>query len=315
MQPVLGKLCHRSTVWRHENGEVKTKPKPSGHQLESFVLFAGAAIDLQNSGKPVTFENIFNGPQQGSHGLKYHKVPDELYRKLVRSGFSPQLLVISTCELFQINFRKGVGPGSKSKEKLAAQHARLLAADSGSQLLRDADEREKQHVIGRPVLVSQRDRQNNPTDADELTGTASTDYNPDEFAATIDEALGWREPSEHEAKATAETLQSRLKAPKRWRRNAASSLPFRGGVTIGRKMVNWWRRSKTEKFLACVVFLQSLVLNPATLSPDLPFGQPIARPAKLVSPLLNKRLLDGLRRRRAAAGCQTIPQLPPASPA
>jgi len=285
MQPLLGKMCARSTVWRRENGKVK-KAKPSGSLLETFVLFSGAAIDLFNAGQKVTIENILDGPPQGSLGLKYHRVPKKLFDRLSKSGFSPQLLAIATCALLPPNYRRGVGPGSRSGN-LNAQHEKLLNDKAGSEMWRIAFEKEESHMIGRPSIARKDGGNAKANEIVQLDSTnESSSFDWEKELEEIDKRNNWREPTDGKVQ---KPSKQPLKGLVYCERNGASAFPFRGGATIDRKMVSWWRRKNQKKYVECLAFIRSLLVNGRELIPRIPDG-PVSRPAYLISPILARSL-------------------------
>lgn len=242
---------------------------------ETFILFAGAVIELQNTKGYCAYGDVFfNGVRQGRAGFRYYKVPDALYKKLVGSKFPPQLLAVVVSDLIPLNLITRGGRHTSFKKDIPAKVKNL----TGQQILQNEDD----HAKGRPI---QKFGSLNSAD-DIVTADSSCEI---DFEA-MDERLGFREPNETPQSQSARRL---LLLPNK-KGTPVHRIEFHGNVKISRRMACYWRNDCRRDYNRCRKFIQSLLKSPA---PDKPFYE---NKIMTLAPLANERINQIWKKRRAA---------------
>ena len=245
-------------------------------QTESFILFAGAVIELQNTKGYCKYEDVFNGVRQGRAGFRYYKVPDTLYKKLAESNFPPQLLAVVVSDLIPLNLITRGGRHTSNKKDLPAKVKNLT--------WRQIVENERDHAAGRPI---QKFRRLNSAD-DIVTADSTCEIN----FAEMDERLGFRDPNE--------TLQSQsarrlLPLPNnKEKKTPVHRIVFHGNETISCRMACYWRNDCRKEYNRCRKFVESLLIKPAPLAPYSDSLPPT------LAPLVNEKINQYWKKRRAA---------------
>ncbi len=312
---IFGKPLHRSSIWRRNKRPTQwSKPAPApktvwrkgrkflvprngGRPLASdnyaatFLLFSAAVVDLWNAqGEIREHWEIFEGPRQGELGFKYRAAKPEILLALSNSGFPPPMLAVATCDLFaeHLLFKGNAGPGSKmSKLDLAARKLAILRAGPGSVEFGKAFAQERNYVVG-DALATARQPARQPT-----TGISSG-----LIATDADAVRMWQDQQAElgdDAEIQEETEPGRkLVAGRRKTFRSISSIPFAGGIRIGRRAASYWRNKKPAAYRMCVEFVLRQCATPPVGTAS---GGVVCRPARIVSAALDALLLQGLRKR------------------
>lgn len=291
MQHKFGKPLHRSTKWRQanapeyefvveveRNGKVERKAKiKRGRRFsedaltETFILFAGAAIELQNTKGYCDYGDVFNGVAQGTMGFRYYKVPGDIYKKLVESKFPPQLLAVVVSDLIPLNLKTRGGRHTSVKLDFQGKVKQLPWPQ--------VFENENDLSSGRP---NQKFRSLNSAD-DIVTAESSCEMN----FAEMDERNGWHEQNETSPSQPAQ----RLLHIRKEKGTPVYRIPFHGGFGISRRMACYWRNDCRREYNRCKKFIgEALLKNPA---PVAPYSERVATYA----PLLNAKFNEYMKQR------------------
>jgi len=257
MQHKFGKPVHRSTQWRRKKAfdcELVPGSKKRGRsssdevQTETFILFAGAVIELQNTNGYCDYGEVFNGVAQGVMGFRYSKVPDEIKKRLVESMFPPQLLAVVVSDLIPLNLITRGGRHTSVKKDFRGKVKSLTLG----QVL----ENEDNLASGRPNLQF-----NPPNSAGDIV-TDDLIYETD--FAEIDERLGWHEPNETPPSPPVQ----RLLPLRREKGTPVHRIMFHGGIEISRRMACYWRNDCWSEYNRCRKFIvEKLLKKPAPVAP------------------------------------------------
>jgi hypothetical protein len=232
-------------------------------ETESFILFAGAVIDLQNTRGEVFYSEIFIGEKQGVAGFVYHKVPKSLFELLVESNFPPQLLAVAVSDLVPLDKITRGGAGSSDATNLKAKAMQIVNAGLDSSMTKeqkDAFNRrlEKMREKSQDNAAGRREEKSYSGDDWDKTGALEINY-----ALATDLLNGWLEPEDNK-------VISKLKeqSKPRIKGTPVHQIDFRGGMKISRRMACYWRKSRADEYFACVAFLAKLLTAPAPTSPS-----------------------------------------------
>ena len=291
MQHKFGKPLHRSTEWRRDKtpepefvverkirGQVvRELKKKRGRRLsddvqtETFILFAGAAIELQNTKGYCDYGEVFNGVAQGVMGFRYYKVPEKIYGQLVKSNFPPQLLAVVVSDLIPLNLITRGGRHTSVTMDIPAKVKHL----TWQQVL----ENESDHASGRPNLKFS--SLNSADDIVTADSTCEMDF------AGIDERLGWHESMEAPQ---SPPVQRHLPIRKK-KGTPVHRIMFHGGIKISRRMACYWRNDCRREYNRCRNFIaEKLLKEPAPVAPYL-------ERVVTYGPLLNAKFNEYMKQR------------------
>jgi hypothetical protein len=256
MQHTFGKPLHRTTEWRRVKGCFDVEPgrKNLGRGVcddyltETFILFAGACIELLNTKGYCSFPDVFNGERQGNAGFRYHKVPDKLFKRLVESKFPPQLLAVVVSDLIPLNLVTRGARHTSIKKDIPAKVKNLT--------LRQILDSERDHAVGRPIQ-----KFSSLNSADDIVTADSTCE--EDFYEGMDERLNWHEPNETPLNQSARRLLPKHKM----KGTPVYRIPFHGNQTISRRMACYWRNDCHLQYNRCKKFIKRLLKSSA---PDAP---------------------------------------------
>ena len=282
MQHKFGKQLHRSTEWRRN--KTPEYEKKRGRRLsddvltESFILFAGAAIELQNTKGYCDYGEVFYGVAQGVMRFRYYKVPDDIKKQLVESNFPPQLLAVVVSDLIPLNLITRGGRHTSDKKDFLGK-VKCLTSE---QLL----ENESDLSSGRPI---QKFKSLNSADT---ILTNSSIYDPEieeikklreillqkiEAGQSIQEIKKWATSNEFNLPANFESvLESFHKSDpnrshgKRKKGTPVHRIMFHGGIEISRRMACYWRNDCRREYNRCEKFIvENLLKKPPPVAPFL----------------------------------------------
>jgi hypothetical protein len=322
---IYGQKYHRNTFRNWSIASDKGRAcGPKGDDL-SFVLFTGACISTWNKERKdgerrITYYEIFNKEAVAPRGQKYRYpyVPADLRKKLEKSGFPPPLLAVACCDIMPLNLLTKGERYSFSKQAFSAMLHRLAAMPDGKRLaIEIAKAHDQAGEWGRNDIVQQSgagqaiEISNAHFRGDTLGKTRNftslillgdseeeaerqcaafleADWNPDDFAADMDERLGWKEPGE--AKVEPQPVTARQSNPEKVRvpGTKVHNIPFHGDAHISRRMACYWRgktsKPRHEEYLRCCTFIRSLLKRPW---PTAPSTEGMASTVPLFNALLN----------------------------
>jgi hypothetical protein len=289
MQHEFGKPLHRTTCWRRKNtpkhefvvehkmrGQVLREfRKKHGRRLsedaltESFILFAGAVIELHNTKKYCDYGEVFDGVAQGVMGFCYYKVPEENYKQLVESKFPPQLLAVVVSDLIPLNLITRGGRHTSVKKDFRGKVKEL----TWEQVL----ENESDHASGRPIqkFSSLNSANNVVTDNDGIGEQSGQESLKEQLAKKIlarDEPLknikewavsvGIKLPNNFDSRVAEHFKISKKKG------TPVHRIMFHGGIEISRRMACYWRNDCREEYNRCQKFIvENLLKTPAPVAP------------------------------------------------
>lgn len=311
MQHGFGKPCNRTTLWRRAKAAAKILPLPdkngkdkgrlkrgrafsNDRETESFLLFSGAVIDLQNTRGEVFYSEIFIGEKQGAAGFVYHKVPKSLFDRLVESNFPPQLMAVVVSDLIPL-------------AKITDRRRRLFV-NLDSRKNETDGENENSRIERR---IKQNEYRNEKA-SKFFAGAAGKDFIPlhklkNEVAADGDgidwedmeerlARVGWSEPNIPPAPAPLRFMP--IKPVKGTR---VQRIDFRGGLEISRRMACYWRNDCRREYNRCRDFVKGLIKTRTPLRPNYGFENLAANDksiTKRFSDLLNDKSFTARQRAR-----------------
>ncbi len=304
MQHAFGKPCNRTTLWRRakaaerdasfrvkKNGKLVEKLGrgfSNDRQNESFILFAGAVIDLQTTRGEVFYSEIFIGEKQGMAGFVYHKVPKSLFDRLVESNFPPQLLAVVVSDLIPL-------------AKITDRRRRLFV-NLDSRENETAGETENSRIERR---IKQNEYRNEKA-SKFFAGAAGKDFIPlhslknevqdaqaDDEWKLMEERIdrSWSEPN-----TTPAPLPLRYVPIKPVKGTPVHRIDFRGGMEISSRMACYWRNDCRREYNRCREFIKGLLKSPAPLRPNYNFENLAANDKSIT-----KRFLDLLNNKSLSA--------------
>jgi hypothetical protein len=232
----------------------------SDYQNESFLLFTGAAIALQNENGACSYSEVFTGEKQGMAGFVYHKVSESLFKRLAESKFPPQLLAVAVSDLIPLDYIHRGGSGSANAEHLKAKAARIVrdGLDSGmtktqidnfNRRMKKEWDKLQDHAAGRVG-----ERSYSPAVHDFENRRDGIDF------FEMDKRNAWLDEGEAEAIARLENEDdSETISKNRIEGTRVHQIDFRGGLKISRRMACYWRKTRADEYYACVAFLAKLL--------------------------------------------------------
>jgi hypothetical protein len=235
-------------------------------QTESFLLFAGAVIEIQNKNQFCDYAAIFQ-TERGQR--KYHPVSPEIYKKLVDSLFPPQLLAVAVSDVIPLNYITRGGRHTSSLVDLQWKPLKMTSEQIA--------ENENDHLMGKQ-------NQNVIPLTDDIQD--SEGYETDIYSE-IDSRNNLIEPGEPQD-GDRQLDQGSLRKIKPVKGTPVQHINFIGGVKITRRMACYWRNDCHLEYNRCKKFIESLIIEPTPYRPH--YESPATTNASLISMRFNDRL-------------------------